>query len=166
MASKAAKWFVGLAITAAVIYGTYWVTKQINLYKKSLFQYVGINIKSINWNKIHLVFIFKYANKMDMGFYVMNQVYDVYINGKKVKTLTNNDRLEIPKRGTVNLPIDLQFTPGEATKIGIPNIDALIYDRSKVKIEIKGYLTLGGFGFQWDNLPIDYEDTLKNMIGK
>jgi LEA14-like dessication related protein len=157
---------LGSAIVAGLVFLTLWARRQYKKYHTNVFEFVGVSVGSLNLRRISITFFFRYVNNTDVSFYVKNQRYNVYFNGELVKVIDNPDRVDIPGNTETKIPVKVDFSPGEAFKAAVPNLNALLYDRSKLKIKIKGYFTAGALGVEGQHVPVDYVDTLSNMMGE
>lgn len=165
MNKNVVKIIIGSVLVAGAVYGILWLRRQYQAYQKSIFEFVGVHLGSLNLRRINLTFFFRYVNEMDVSFYVLDQYYEVYFNGHLVKVINNPERVDIPARSDTRIPVNVDFSPGEAIKAALPNLNAILYDHRKLKIKIKGYLTIGGVGVEVQRKPVDYVDTLAGMMG-
>ena len=71
----------------------------------------GIRIKSITQKLFNFDLLITLTNKADLKYKILSQDYEVLVNGKFLSKLSNNTQVDVPKRGSVDMAINVQFKP-------------------------------------------------------
>lgn len=138
--------------------------RQFYLLYKATFKVVRTRIKSITAGQISLVIVAEIDSKSDVSAIINGQHYDVFFNNELVSRIDAVEKIHINSNGKTLIPININFNPSAIIKTGIANIANLILDRTKVTIQIKGYLSLKVGIVEMKNYPVDIKYTLQELI--
>lgn len=149
----------GLAVLV-LAYGA----RQFYLLYKATFKVIRTKIKTISASQISLVIFAEIDSKSDVSAVVNGQHYDVFLNNELVSRIDAIERIHINSNGKTVIPININFNPSAVIKTGIANLANLLLDRSKVVIEIKGYLSMKVGIVELKNYPVNIKYTLQELI--
>lgn len=149
----------GLAVLV-LAYGA----RQFYLLYKATFKVVRTKIKAISSGQISLVVFAEIDSKSDVSAVVNGQHYDVFLNNELVSRIDAIERIHINSNGKTIIPININFNPSAVIKTGVANLANLLLDRSKVVIEIKGYLSMKVGIVELKNYPVNIKYTLQELI--
>jgi LEA14-like dessication related protein len=136
---KGKLFIIGLiAILIAVIA---YLIRELMKVQKSAMDYAGAKIKSLSFKNIQLTAYFKLTNPGMATITLINQDYDVYMNGKFVTHMKYSEPFTI-KPGINIMPLEISANYGDLIKAGWSNLSDLLNDKSKVNISLKGTYTL------------------------
>lgn len=138
--------------------------RQFWLLYNATFKVVKTRIKTITAGKISLTLLTEINSKSDVSAVINGQHYEVFFNDKLVSRIDGTEKIHINSNGKTLIPIDIDFNPSAIIQTGIANITNLILDRTKVNIEIKGYLSLKVGIVEMKNYPVDIKYTLQELI--
>jgi LEA14-like dessication related protein len=126
----------------------------------------GTAINNISFQEISITLWWKVENKSDIAFNISNQVYDVYLNGKLAKRIGNAPEIKVYPHSVARIPTNVVLNPKELLEIGIANIDSFLSKekRNKITLEVIGNLTLKTSIFKMKDFPIEFKDTIGNIM--
>lgn len=150
-----------LGITAVItVYGA----RQIYLLYQAAFKIVGAKINKIGISGIDMILYAEIDNKGDISAQINDQHYEVFLNKTKVSTVDAKQEVHINSNGKTIIPIHVAFNPETILMAGADNILNLLTDKSKIKIEIKGNLSLKSGVISLKDYPVDITYTLQEII--
>ena len=147
-------------IVAVATYGGW----QLYLLYKATFKIIGTKIKNIAFNNIDIVLYTELDNKGDISAQVYEQHYDVFFNGKKVSDIDAKEIIHINSNGKSIIPIRIAFNPEKIVAEGLSNLIQILTDRSKITLQVRGYLSLKSGIVSMKKYPIDIKYTLQELI--
>ena len=139
---------------------------QVNLLSKSVWKYGGFKIKSLGLDKVVLSLYFKVDYKGSIDMVLTQQDYDVYVNDHFVSKVSNSTDVMIYANTVSRVPFDVTLKPGDVLKAGVNSLAAIVNksEREKIRIKIKGILTLKVGYFTIKKLPFEKEENLKDVL--
>ena len=152
----------GVGLTA---YGISWLVKQQAMLGKTCMKASGFVPVKLGINNADINIKFKMKNKSSVGYYLKNQVYNVFINDQFVGVIRNPNKLYIVPEKSTDVWLNVKFNPLQVANISWDTIVDMISKNSDVKIQIKGnakVVAAGGlFAF---NYPVDESFTLAELV--
>ncbi len=129
--------------------------------------FAGTQIKEKSFSKVSFAVFFKIKNSGFASASVTGQDYDVFVNDKFLSKIINYNNVFIAANSNTYLPLLIEMKLQDLIRVGFSNFDAILNDKSKVIIKIKGTLTLKTLWF----ITIkdrDFEEimTLEEIMGK
>lgn len=128
---------------------------------------IGVKMAIINMftsQKVDMTIYAELDNKGDISAIVKGQHYEVFLNNALVSTINANQLIHINSNGKTTLPISIIFNPSSVATIGLNNLLNLLLDKTKINIEIRGYLSMEMGIIKLKNFPIDIKYTLQELI--
>jgi len=138
--------------------------RQFNLLYNSCYAVVGVIIHDFSFDKVKLTLLLKLQNKSDISVKITKQKYDIYVNGMNVGVFHSQQPFTLYSDSVNTLPIDVTFNPKDLLKTGVSSIAAILGDKSKFIIGIKGTLTAESGIAQVKDLIIETEMSLKEIM--
>lgn len=138
--------------------------RQFYLLYKATFKVIKTKIKTITSNQISIVVFGELESKSDVSAVVNGQHYDVFLNNELVSRIDAKDLIHINSNGKTIIPIDINFNPASVVKTGLNNLVNLLLDRTKVNIEIRGYLSMKVGIVELKNYKVNIKYTLQELI--
>jgi len=157
---------VGLSIIILSAFTINYLLKQFRGLVNLDFEFSKIKVNKLNLKEVSLTLFWQIINPSDISFTIKKQKYDVYLNDKFVKTVGSDVPVEILAKGTSMLPTFVDFTVKEMLMSGIENLSGFITEegRKKLKVTIKGKINIT-LPIMYDTvIPVDFSDTLHNMM--
>lgn len=149
--------------TLAVVVTAY-AARQLYLLYQASFKVVGAQIGTLSTKSIKIVLDVELDNAGDISATVSNQHYDIYLNNIQVSTIDSADIIHINSNGATIIPINIDLAPDKILKIGTQNLADLLTDRSKIVLDIIGYLSVKTGPVSLKNYPISVKYTLQQLI--
>lgn len=149
----------GLAILI-IAYGS----RQFYLLYNAKFGVKKTQIKGISAKEINILIDAEFKNKSDISAKVHNQHYEVFFNNVLVLTINIDKLIHINSNGKTIIQIPIIFNPSLVVKAGMGNILDLLFDRSKIIVEIKGYLSIKVGIIELKNYKVSMKQTLQELI--
>lgn len=134
---------------------------------KKLMNYVltfrSVKIKKIALDEFNFDLFFNLENKGDIGYEIVNQSYDVYLNDVFVTRLSNVSSTPIAANSISPLGLNIKFNPCQAlNKLGF-NLVTMFKGNDKLIITIDMKLKLKIWGIPL-SIPYVYKSSLKDMM--
>ena len=143
-----------------IIYGV----KELIILYKSAYKVVRTKINKISFTTIDIILFLQITNNSDISAQIKNEFFEVFINDKKVSEIKSADLIHINSNGNTVLPIPIKINSDQLIKVAANNISNILNDKSKIKLEIKGYLSLQVGAIDLKNYAIDINYTLQDLI--
>ncbi len=152
----------GVGLTA---YGITWIIKQQSLLENTCFKPAGLVPNKLSINNADINIKYHMKNKSSLGYYLMNQVYNAYINDQFVGVINNPNKLYIVPEKTTDIWLNVKFNPLKVANISWDTLKDLIANNSDVKIQLKGSAkVVAGGGLFAFNYPVDETFTLSDLV--
>lgn len=151
---------LGLVLIAISSY----VAKQARLLKDACYTIVGAVIHNISYNNFSFSLLMHISNKSDINFSVSNQRYNIYINSMLVAKIEKPKIINVNAKGKTTVSIDVKFNPQDLLSKGMESIGYLIQDKTKIIIEVKGYLSLKAGVVTVKDYEVDERLTLADLL--
>ena len=164
--NKYVKWSLIALVVLVLGWTTHFAFKQYKLYEQSEFDFLRAKINKITFKGVTITMFFTFNNRTDVNFSVEGQRYDIYLNGKFYKTLSNPNIIEIPSKETAVIPITVDIEYGDVSRVLFQNISEIARNWKKLVMGVNGHLTINVEGkvLQLKDFPIEYEDSLENIV--
>lgn len=143
-----------------IIYGV----RQFFVFYHSQYKLVKAKINDISLRVIDLVLILQITNKSDISVKINNQFYEVFLNEVKVSEIKLDDLLHISSNNNTILNIPVKINYDRILNVVQTNVLNLLTDKSKIRIEVRGHLSLNVGPVSMSNYPIDVKITLQDII--
>jgi hypothetical protein len=152
----------GVGLTA---YGVSWLVKQQSMLTKTCFKPAGFVPNRLTINTADINIKYKMKNKSKVGYYLKNQVYNVYINDQFVGVIKNPNKLYVVPEQTTDVWLNVKFNPLQVANISWDTLKDLIANNSDVKVQIKGNAkVIAGGGLFAFNYPVDETFKLSELV--
>jgi LEA14-like dessication related protein len=158
------KWIIGGLLTAGIVGVTVYLKKQYNKIYNAVWTFAGAKIQTISLQKIKFTVFFRIKNEGDLSIIVSEQDYNVLVNDIFVSKVINKTDFIIASNATSKIPFDVDFKPIDAIKAGLGNLEQFLTDKSKIRITLKGKLTLKAGILKLRALPFEMTYTLKEIM--
>lgn len=157
---------LGLAIVGITAYTITYLFKQVRALVNLNFEWKKTEVNKVTFTDVSMTMWWEVINPSDITFTIKEQKYDVYLNGKFLKSVGSKIPVEILAKGTTMIPTFINFTPKEAVLVGLENLGGLATEdgRRNLKIGIKGNMSVSTPLFYVRQIPIEYSDSLHNMM--
>lgn len=151
---------------ALLTYAGVYFYRQAQLLQKMQVGFSGGKIKSLSLSSITLELGLKFSNVSDIDITIQTYAFDVYINGKAIMKIIAPPPFIITGGTDTTTMVDVTFEPKStlANLFSGDVITALLFDYSKVIVQIKGPITLSSAGITVDKYQIDQSQTLADLI--
>lgn len=151
----------GVGLTA---YGLTWLAKQRSALDKTCFKAAGFAPNKLTINQADINIKLKMKNKSKIGYYLKNQIYNVYINDQFIGTIKNPNRLYIVPEKTTDVWLNIKFNPLQLGNISWDTMKDLILKNKDVNVQLKGNakIVAGGGMFAF-NYPVDETFKLSDL---
>jgi LEA14-like dessication related protein len=161
--TKGQKW--GIAGGVTLVLGV------VGLYLKKQFDYIynakwamgGVKNLKVALDKISFTLFYNVDNKGDLSVIISGQNYDVFVNGKFVSKITNDEDVKIKSNSVSKIPFYVNLDPKDVVKAGIANISDLLNNQKNVKILIKGKLNIKAGIVNMKKYPFELPFTLADV---
>lgn len=158
--------FWKVTIGAAIVTGFLLVRRQVKL----LYAY-SVKIKKVvvgitTLEKLELFIDVEVFNKSSIGFEITGYEFDAFLNNLLVAKVKNKDsRFVKPKSSAI---VTLKVTTSPKRVFNIDNLTALLsaLNPKTLMIKVKGILSAKSGIVNIANIPIDFEETLANILKK
>ena len=151
---------------ALLTYAGVFFYQQAQLLQKMKVGFSGGKIKSLSLSSITLELGLKFSNLSAIDITIQSYAFDVLINGKAIMKITPPPPFVITGESDTVTKVDVTFEP-KSTLSNIFSgdvITAILFDYSKVIVQIKGPITLSSAGVTVNNYQIDQSQTLADLI--
>ena len=157
---------LGLVMVGLAGFTVNYLMKQVKLLVNTVFELSGAHIDKISLKEISMTIWWRVVNPSDIGFTVSNQTFDIFLNGKFIKKVGNAIPVKINARSDVRIPTYIVFTPKELLTIGIQNFASLANKegREKLRLKVTGNLTIKTSIFKLKEFPVNFEDSIGNIM--
>jgi LEA14-like dessication related protein len=164
--AKKIKWILGLTMVGIAGVTVNYLMKQVRLLVNTEFTMVGTRINKISLKEINITLWWKVVNKSDISITISEQVYNVYLNDKLVNVINTIQPIVIAPHADTRIPTNIIFTPKDVAKIGISSLASFITKegREKLNLQVKGTMDLQTSIFKVKKFPIEFEDTIENIM--
>ena len=152
-----------LLVGGLITFGIY-ITNQIKLLKDSCWAIIGCIIRNMTLESVELTLMLKLMNRSDLAIMIGKQQYMIYVNGTYIATVQKTEGFSWASGATVTLPLDIVFNPQDLLKGGVSNIVALLGDKTKFIITIKGVITAKSGIVSISNLKFETTYTLAELL--
>jgi LEA14-like dessication related protein len=154
-----------LAASGAIA-GVYllYLARQFYVVYNSPYKVSRVLIKNLTLNAVDLVLYLSITNKSDLTITVYGQHYDVLVNGTKVANVDSKNVMTLQKNNTSTLPVAMSFAPDFLLKTSLLNLATALTDKSKINIQIKGYVSAKWKSIELKNININISYTLQELI--
>ncbi len=155
--------FVALAVAAMFMY------KQGMLLMKYCFalNWSKTKVNKIGANGIDIVLGIDIKNNSDLLITVAGYKFIIYINGKEVSQVVNNDKFnwEPHKLSTLNVKILIDLNKLLKDKVITTDlITKILFDKSSVIIKAEGAISLEAYGADIKDFPISISNSLASYM--
>ena len=135
-------------------------------YKKFMDYSVGfksVKVRSLSESLFNFDLFLTFLKKAGVGFDIIEQEYEVYVNGKFATKMVNYSVTKVLPNATSILGVNVKFDPRKVLALLKESyVDILLNPKSvKIKIPIKMKVVFWGFKIF---IPYVYEDTLKGLL--
>lgn len=159
------KYFIYIGGVALTAYGISWIAKQQSMLNKTCFKPAGFVPNKLTLNNADINIKLKMKNKSALGYYLKNQVYNVYINDQFVGVIRNPNKLYIVPEKTTDVWLNIKFNPFQVSNISWDTLKDLIANNSDVKIQLKGNAkVIAGSGLFSFSYPVDTTFKLSDLV--
>jgi len=159
------KYFAVIGGVGLTAYGISWLIKQQAMLEKTCMKPSGFVPNKLSINNADINIKFKMKNKSTLGYYLKNQVYNVYINEQFVSVIRNPNRLYIVPEKSTDVWLNVKFNPLQVANISWDTLKDLIANNSDVKVQLKGSAkVVAGNGLFAFNYPVDETFTLSELV--
>jgi len=138
--------------------------RQMNLLYDACYTISGGVVHSLTLSSVKMTLFFKFVNESDLTIQVSNMEFNIYVNNMFVTKILKPDVQTIYSKSDAIVKLDFQFNPKDLLRAGITNIEPLIYDKEKLIIGIKGFLSAKTGIVKLSKFPIDEAITLKEIL--
>jgi len=143
-----------------VIYG---IQQLVTLYH-STYKVIRTKVNKLSLTAMDIILYLQITNNSDISAQIHNEFFEVFINDKKVSEIKSSDLVHINSNGNTVLPIPIKINADQLLKVAANNISNILNDKSKIRLEIKGYLSLTAGAISLKNYPVDVNYTLQDII--
>ena len=154
------------AVSSLLLYAGVFFYQQANLLKRMQVGFSGAKIKNLSLSSITIELGLKFTNLSSLDITIQSYNFDVYINEKNIMKITPPPPFVIAGNAESITKVDVTFEPKSTLKNLFSGdiISALLFDYSKVIIQIKGPITLSAGGVTVSNYQIDQSQSLSDLI--
>jgi LEA14-like dessication related protein len=153
------KWLfigAGLLIAGALLYEE---CRRLMNFKITLNK---IKINNISFANIDFDMVLNFANNSSQQFTLVNQVYEVYLNGVYAAHIESKEQSVIYPKAISLIPVNIKLSPSDLFSKLKGNIGAILRDTSKANIKVDSKLKVSFHGIIFD-VPFTYEGNLKDL---
>jgi hypothetical protein len=144
-------------------YGLYRYFKtQADLLNKFTWKISGIKVKKLSLNELALDITFLFTSVADIEAKVNRLYFDLYLEGKNVGFISQDEPFVIPARGSANIPLHISINPQFVLK-NLINVTLGIGKTKDLRFKLDGFANVKS-GFISTTLPIKYETTIKEYL--
>ena len=151
-------------LVLALLYAGIFLYRQQQLYKQSCFKPRGFKINKLQPFDADIDLNLEFKNKTDLDLNIISQEFDVYINDSPVSHITGTEKVAARSNMSAIIPLKITFNPVEALIISLNNIGLLFQDKDKIRIAIKGNLTLSSGVVFINRLPVNISYTIGELL--
>lgn len=137
---------------------------QGDLLKNYEYKIMAVRVKKFSLNELSIDIDIRFTSKADVEAKIQKMYLELYLEDKQVGFLTETKEFVIPARGSSVVPLFISINPQLVLK-NLTDIVLGIGKAKDVKFKMDGYATIKS-GFLKTTLPIKYETTLKQYLGK
>lgn len=149
-----------LLVLGGAAYGATWFVRQRKLLKKSCLRIKWVRINKIGINETNLTIVLLIKNKSDIDLTLINQSYNIFLDGKSTGTTTIYESVVLPSHSEITSEATLSFNPGQLLGVLAMSISNL----KKVILRISGSLTVKSGLLSFNRLPVDYEESIGEIL--
>jgi hypothetical protein len=159
------KYLIAIGGVGLTAYGISWLVKQKTMLAKTCMKPSGFVPVRLTVNNADINLKFKMKNASKVGYYLKNQVYNVYINDQFVGVIKNPNKNYIVPEKSTDVWLNVKFNPLQVANISWDTLKDLIVNNSDVKVQIKGNakVVAGGGVFAF-NYPVDQTFKLSELV--
>lgn len=163
--TKAEKWTIAGILTGWIVYGIYLYRHGKRLYD-ALYTVSGVVIQELSLDNVSLTLLLKLQNTGDLSVDITKQKYDIFVNNIKITRIENEDKVKIYSNACSVIPLKVKFSPRDLAKVGMDNLSFLIGDKSKINVQVKGWLSFSVGPMKISDFKLDESMTLAQIIEK
>ncbi len=162
MKPQVKKWLIvgGLGAVSVLLAVAYLQYKKIMNY---VVKVTSIRVKSITAQLFDFDLFVNLTNKADVSYSILSQEYKVYVNDKFLSQLVNLATIDVPKKGSVDMPINVKIKPDDVLNLLKTSYAELILTPEKVSVKIDIKLKVSFYGIKL-SIPTTYQTNLKALI--
>lgn len=157
---KAILIFSGLGLLGFGLY-KYFKT-QADLLSKFTWKISGLKIKKFSIKEISIDVVFLFTSIADLEVKVNKLYFDLYLQGKNVGFISQDESFIVPSRGSTNIPLSISINPQYVFK-NLIDVTLGIAKSKDIMFKLDGYANVKS-GFISTTLPIKYETSLKEYL--
>jgi hypothetical protein len=157
---KAILIFSGLGLLGFGLY-KYFKT-QADLLSKFTWKISGFKIKKFSGKEISIDVVFLFTSIADLEVKVNKLYFDLYLQGKNVGFISQDEPFIVPSRGSTNIPLSISINPQYIFK-NLIDVTLGIAKSKDLMFKLDGYANVKS-GFISTTLPIKYETSLKEYL--
>ncbi len=150
---------IGVTTTVALAY----LYLQYKKLKSTLICFKGLKVKNISATDVNFDVFLNVNNSSDAKIEILDQSYDLYLNGKFITKVSNHAVRVIKANSDSLLGVNVSFNPSAVLKVINQSFLAIITQPESVKLKIDVKLKVKFFGFKI-SLPIIIEKSIKDLI--
>jgi hypothetical protein len=155
---------LGLFLVAASSYTVVYFKRQIRLLKQTCFTYAGGTIKKLSLRDALFTIYINVKNRSDIGIKILNQEYEVLINGILILTIKKPLDVVLKAGATSKIDLDVNFSPAELIKQGVKNAQSIISNPSNLMITIKANISVGSSFVFVNNIKFETTSPLSEYL--
>ncbi len=156
---------MGLLLGGLIAFTSNFIKRQIDLLKQSDWDFAGVKITQLSFNKVTIKLDWKIINKSSISAEVSNQDYDVFLNDIFIKKIGYTAPIEIKAGSDTIIPTYITIEPDDLKKIGLSNLGKFLTKEGRESLTLK---VVGSFDVKVEfikinRFPFEYEDTIENI---
>ncbi len=149
---------------AGVGYTVSYLMKQARLIQDYEISVARVKVHSMSFKKVSLTLFLEFWNKSNLSIDLISQKYKVYLNGVEAAKLGNNKTVKIKPKAKTIIPLNVTFDLSKLLKLSWSNLEAILRDKSKIKIRTVGSIEIKSSLLFVNNFPIDFTYTLQDLL--
>ncbi len=157
------KKILALGSLAGGIYLLYLANQFYTIYNFT-YKISKVVVKNLTLNSTSILLYVDIINKSSLSVTIYDQQYDVLVNGVKVSSVLLKDVIQLTQNSATSLPLDIAFSPMSILQTSAQNLTAILTDKSKVNIELKGTISVKWKSIDLKNIKVDITYTLQDLI--
>lgn len=160
------KWVLGGVMVGTLALAVNYLGKQVRKMVNLSFGLAGMRVDSISLKDVNLTIFFYIINPSDIGVSVVDQTYDILLNGEYIKTVGNPDKVYIAPNSDTRIPVFVSFTPKEAAKVIGSNWSSLTTKegRRQLRVRVAGTMAIKTELFTIRKIPFEFSDDLQSIM--
>jgi LEA14-like dessication related protein len=154
---------LSIGTTIAGVYALYLASQFYIIYHAS-YKISRVVINNLSLTSASIVLYIEIVNNSNLLIIITDQKYDIIVNGTKVSSVDSKDPIILAKNDKAVMPLNINFSPTDIVKTGVQNLTAILTDKSKVNIEVKGSVSIKWKLINLKNINVDITYTLQELI--